>query len=229
MYHMPVQIAVNQRLRQSGTYVTGVLVMVQNIDDPRVRKTRRGLQQAFVRLILKQGYDSISIQDIATEAEAARVTFYRHYRDKEELLTDCLNTLYEELAARTERLSKEGLLNGYSPVSILYEQLEEQETLYRILFSSRGTQTVIERLRHHLAYHGMQSIRNSGRLPRENIPLEIVANHIASAQIGLAIWWLTNNKPYPAAYMAQISLWLSMSGLLETLGVSEFKPPIPQP
>jgi AcrR family transcriptional regulator len=198
------------------------------MDDPRVRKTRRGLQEAFVRLILRQGYDSISIQDIATEADAARVTFYRHYRDKEELLTDCLNTLYEELAQRTERLSMHGLLSGHSPVSILYEHIEEQETLYRVLFSSRGTQTVIERMRHHLAHHAMEALRNSGRQPIASTPLEIIANHTASAQLGLAIWWLDHDKPHPARYMAQISLWLSLSGLIETMGGSDFKPPVPQ-
>ncbi|MDX2138833.1 MAG: TetR/AcrR family transcriptional regulator [Chloroflexota bacterium] len=202
--------------------------MTHSMDDPRVRKTRRGLQEAFVRLILRQGYDSISIQDIATEADAARVTFYRHYRDKEELLTDCLNTLYEELAQRTERLSMQGLLGGYSPVSVLYEHIEEQETLYRILFSSRGTQTVIERMRHHLAHHAMERLRNSGRQPVASTPLEIIANHTASAQLGLAIWWLDHDKPYPARYMAQISVWLSLSGLIETMGGSDFKPPVPQ-
>jgi AcrR family transcriptional regulator len=199
------------------------------MDDPRIRKTRRSLQEAFVRLILRQGYDSISIQDIATEADTARVTFYRHYRDKEELLTDCLNGLYEELAQRTERLSVQGLLRGYSPVSVLYEHIEEKETLYRILFSSRGTQTVIERMRHHMAQQSMETMRSSGRLPRENIPLEIVATHIASAQLGLAIWWLLHNKPYPARYMAQISLWLSLSGLIETMGGNDVKLTIPHP
>lgn len=201
--------------------------MPANADDPRVRKTRRWLQQAFVRLILKQGYDAISIQDIATEAETARVTFYRHYRNKEELLTDCLNTLYEELAQKTERLSAEGLARGYSPVSVLYAHIEEQEALYRILFSSRGTQTVIERMRHHMAMRALEGIQRFAVEMRKDIPAEIIAQHAASAQLGLAMWWLEQNKPYPAAYMAQISLWLTLTGLMTTMGVANFTPPLP--
>jgi AcrR family transcriptional regulator len=201
--------------------------MQLNLDDPRVKRTRRGLREAFVRLILKTGYDAISIQDIATEAQAARITFYRHYRDKEELLTDCLNVLYEELAARTEKASQQRILEGYSPVRVLYDQIEEQETLYRILFSSRGTQTVIERMRHHLAVTALATMEQSGRKPQGDIPLEIIAHHVASAQIGLAIWWLDQNKPYPADYMARISLWLTLTGLSETMGVTDFKPPPP--
>lgn len=200
-----------------------------NLADPRVRKTRRGLQQAFIRLILQKGYDSISIQDIATEAETARITFYRHYRDKEELLTDCLNNLYEELVQKTERISADSLIRGYSPVSLLYEHIEEQEALYRILFSSRGTQTVIERLRHHIATKALSGILayiGDRELP---VPPELVAHHVASAHMGLAIWWLDHNKPYPADYMARISLWLSLVGFLQTIGINDFQPPVPQP
>lgn len=200
-----------------------------NMDDPRVKRTRQGLREAFVRLIMAKGYDAISIQDIADEAQAARITFYRHYRDKEELLTDCLNTLYEELAERTQPISAQGMLEGYSPIRTLYEHIEEKEDLYRILFSSRGTQTVIERMRHHLAQASMNAMRQSGRAPQAGIPEEIVAYHTASAQIGLAIWWLDHNKPYPVNYMARISLWLSLTGILETFGITHIKPPVPLP
>jgi AcrR family transcriptional regulator len=202
--------------------------MSMNPDDPRVRKTRRGLQAAFIRLILKKGYDAVSIQEIATEAEAARITFYRHYADKEELLTDCLNTLYDDLAEKTERFSPQGLAQGYSPVQVLYDHIEAHETLYRILFSSRGTHTVLERLRHHLSFHAIKNIQGFiGQTP-PGIPLDIIAYHVASAQIGLAMWWLDHDKPYPAPYMAQVSVWLSLGGLLRALGIPQFPLPMPE-
>ncbi len=114
-----------------------------NLSDPRVRKTRRSLQEALTRLILKQGHDSSSIQDIATESDTARITFYRHYRDKKELLADCLNGLYDDLTLKTEAISRQAIEQGQTPISVLYAHIEQQETLYRILFSSRGTQTVM--------------------------------------------------------------------------------------
>ncbi|MDX2163435.1 MAG: TetR/AcrR family transcriptional regulator [bacterium] len=200
-----------------------------NPQDPRVKKTRQGMRDAFARLILQKGYDAISIQDIAEAAQTARITFYRHYRDKEELLTDCLNTLYEELRAKAKPITLEGVLSGDSPVRLLYEHIEEQEMLYRILFSSRGTQTVIERLRHHLAAQAMESIRASGREIPHDIPLDIIAYHVASGQIGLAMWWLDQNKPYTADYMARISLWLTLTGLIETMGETGIRLPRPLP
>ncbi len=198
-----------------------------NPDDLRVRKTRRSLQQALIRLILRKGYDSISIQDIADEAETARITFYRHYHDKEALLTDCLNDLYEDLTRRTERLTPQMLVNDQSPLHTFYVHIVEHETLYRILFSSRGSQTVMQRLRHHMAGFALSTLESLNRTPIGDIPVQVLAYHAAGAQIGLAMWWLDEGKPYPPDYMARIALWLSLHGALGAVGAIE--PRIPPP
>lgn len=201
--------------------------MPLNPDDPRVKKTRRALRDAFIQLILERGYDAISIQDIATAAETARITFYRHYPDKEALLTDCFNTLYDELVQRTPPFSLEGWQSGYAPVFTLYTHIQEQEQLYRILFSGRGSPIVLERMQHHIATNALAQIQT--RLPPEQflVPPEIMVHHAAGAVLGLAMWWLKQGKPYPAPYMAQLSVWLSFSGIARALGVGHVQLPPP--
>jgi AcrR family transcriptional regulator len=198
-----------------------------NQKDLRVIKTKRGLREAFLRLLLEKGYDAISIQDIATEAEAARVTFYRHYKNKEELLVDCLNVVYEELKERMKRVSMQESPQVYSPMLIFYEHMREKETLYRILFSSQGAQFLITRLRELITERTKKQIEE--RFPAEQLlaPLEIIAYHFASAQIGLVIWWLENDMPYSPEYMAQISIWLSLAGSARGFGLegSSIAPP----
>jgi hypothetical protein len=54
-----------------------------------------------------------------------------------------------------------------------------------------------------------------------DIPLDIIAYHAASAQIGLGVWWLKNGKPYPVNYMAQVTRQLSLEGVLHALGIEE--------
>jgi len=203
--------------------------MPLNPDDPRVKKTRRGLRDAFIQLILRKGYDSISIQEITDEAETARITFYRHYRDKEELLTDCLNELYEELVEKTEREITAGADSRASAFRVFYEHLEEQEQLYRILFSSMGTQTVVNRMRHYMAQRLINNLDTFvERSIRPAIPDEIIAFHLVSAHLGLGIWWLENNKPYPVEYLTQISMWLSFAGLLRSMGIEQMVMPVPE-
>lgn len=61
-------------------------VSTKTPSDPRIRRTRRLLQDALIALIERKGFADISITDICKEADIARVTFYQHYESKEALL-----------------------------------------------------------------------------------------------------------------------------------------------
>jgi AcrR family transcriptional regulator len=201
--------------------------------DLRVIKTRRGLREAFFRLLCDKDYDDISIQDIATEAETARVTFYRHYQNKEELLVECLSVTSEELKKRSEeipQLTPEAIQQGYTPMQLLFDHIQEEEQLYRILFSNRGTQVVVDKIRKLLA--NQVKLLLMERFPENQFqaPADIIAYHFASAQLGLAAWWLENDMPYSPEYMAKISFWLSLAGGARGYGVENFPldpPPMP--
>jgi AcrR family transcriptional regulator len=201
--------------------------MPVNLNDPRVRKTRMHLQAALVRLILAKGYDAVTVQDIASEADTARITFYRHYADKEALLSDCLDALYDDLQRTAAHVTPEGLERGQSPVNILYHHIETHEDLYRILFMSRGTSTVIQRLRHFMADHAEAGMRQVLGEREAAVPLKVIAAHAASAQLGLAMWWLEQGKPYPADYMGQASAWMSLTGVSSALGIQVAAWPAP--
>ena len=54
--------------------------------DPRVRRTRQMIEQAFLELIKEKGFQSISVQDITERAGINRATFYAHFTDKFDLL-----------------------------------------------------------------------------------------------------------------------------------------------
>ncbi len=55
-------------------------------EDPRVKRTRKLINQAFFDLMNEKGFQTITIQDIADRAEVNRATFYAHYEDKYDLL-----------------------------------------------------------------------------------------------------------------------------------------------
>jgi AcrR family transcriptional regulator len=202
-----------------------------NQNDLRVIKTKRGLREAFLRLLLEKGYDAISIQDIATEAEAARVTFYRHYKNKEELLVDCIDVIFEGLAEHIRQVTDEEFQQGYSPGLAFYMQIQEDGKIYRLLSTSRAGQFLIKRLIELFAER--VKIQIEARFPAEQLqaPIDIIAYHIASAQIGLVNWWIENDQPYSPEYMAQISLWLSLAGSARGFGLEELPinpPKIPE-
>ena len=54
--------------------------------DPRVKRTRNLILQAFGSLLAEKGFESISVQDVTDKAEINRATFYAHFTDKYALL-----------------------------------------------------------------------------------------------------------------------------------------------
>ena len=68
--------------------------------DRRAARTRRALHGALISLILRKGYDAITVQEIIDEADVGRATFYAHYRGKEDLLRGGLVRTADDAGAR---------------------------------------------------------------------------------------------------------------------------------
>src|SRR5881396_2641445 len=66
--------------------------------DRRVQRTRKLLQDALVSLMIEQGYEATTVQDIIDRANVGRATFYAHFADKETLLVSRLEDLRAMLA-----------------------------------------------------------------------------------------------------------------------------------
>ncbi len=65
-----------------------MLSTVQELEklDPRVKRTRQSLVQAFMGLLAEKGFQPITVQDITERAGVNRATFYAHFADKYALL-----------------------------------------------------------------------------------------------------------------------------------------------
>ena len=69
--------------------------------DPRTKRTRQLLIQAFLDLLRQKGFQSITVQDIAERATVNRATFYAHFEDKYALLNYTIRDAFrQQLAAK---------------------------------------------------------------------------------------------------------------------------------
>jgi AcrR family transcriptional regulator len=58
--------------------------------DPRVKRTRLLLEQAFMDILKEKGFQTITVHDITERAGVNRATFYAHFRDKYALLDNSI-------------------------------------------------------------------------------------------------------------------------------------------
>src|SRR5579871_322343 len=65
--------------------------------DPRVKRTRQLLQQAFLELFQEKSFLAITVQDIAERATVNRATFYAHFEDKYDLLDSLIREEFQKV------------------------------------------------------------------------------------------------------------------------------------
>ncbi|WP_143462843.1 TetR/AcrR family transcriptional regulator [Levilactobacillus enshiensis] len=68
--------------------------------------TERKIQQAFIKLVMREGFDHLTVQQLSQLAQINRGTFYLHYLDKFDLLTHYENDLVTAIQLIFERYPK---------------------------------------------------------------------------------------------------------------------------
>ena len=191
---------------------------MNNTPDRRVVRTRKLLQDALFKLILKDGYDSIRVQDITEEANLGRATFYVHYRDKEDLLLAAIENTRKELQGRVKVEAKGALLPGFR---VQFEHAAENRSFYiAVLNQVQGREQIRSVMAEAVQFH-LETIA-----PNSNLPIEVASNFLVGAVLQLLDWWLTNDMPYSIEEMETMFLSLISQGLPSALGAAHFlKPP----
>jgi AcrR family transcriptional regulator len=73
-----------------------------NDADPRVKRTRKLILDAFQSLLMEKAFHAITVQDIADRATLNRATFYAHFVDKRDLLDNQISAWFQELLSRRQ-------------------------------------------------------------------------------------------------------------------------------
>src|SRR3981189_3348046 len=109
--------------------------------DRRIPRTRAMLQHALTSLILKKGYEAITIQDICDEANVGRSTFYAHYTSKDDLKRKGFEHLRKELVDRqreAQAASGEIKDRSLSFSLTMFEHARDHIDLYRARVAAPG-------------------------------------------------------------------------------------------
>lgn len=166
--------------------------------DRRVKRTNRLLMESLVSLAQEKDYDAITIRDITERADVSYSTFFRHYRDKEELMVYVLETINEEIKSILGQLDFE---NAEVVGKAIFERVQTNIPVFRILLRSRRSPAVAKRLSS-LAQSDVSEAHPG--ISHSTVPPEIAAYHTMTSALSLIDWWLENGMPYTPERMGQI-------------------------
>lgn len=193
-----------------------VIQMTKGPIDRRVARTRATLHQTLMSLILKQGYEAITIRDICDAADVGRSTFYAHYTSKDDLMRSGLENLRRALVDRQRDahaapgdIGRRGL--GFSLT--LFEHARDHIDLHRGLVAGGAfalgsiRQMLSDVVRDELAATADKSSPDA-------IPRELVVQYVVGAYMAVLTWWLDQGAKPPPAQVDAMFRRLATDGIL---------------
>lgn len=186
--------------------------------DRRVTRTRRHLREALMQLILEKGYDAVTIEDITERAELGRTTFYLHYRDKEELLLESIEStaqeLYQQIYPDKSLEGPSSPQEGLHAIERVFTHAAANSLLYRIILKGGAASKVRHTILNFLSEAALpifeRNLPNPGLFP---VPLRAVSSYFAASLLGFLTWWLEEETPYPPEEASRFFTQLFLFGL----------------
>lgn len=119
----------------------------EHAEDRRIRKTKKALRAALVKLLSKKSIDDITIKELTEEADVHRGTFYHHYRDAFDLKEQVEVEIEQELDEMIASVPDSALENGPYPLILkVLCYLEENRDVARMLTSESGGQRLMTKM-----------------------------------------------------------------------------------
>lgn len=190
--------------------------------DRRVRRTRELLQKALIALISERGYDAITIQDIVDRANLGRTTFYLHYSSKDDLFMSCHEAIVSQFHfGPLYPLSKEELLATEAPAGMrrAFRHLDDARAVLYPLFQGKDSLLILRRLRDWSAQEIEGSLRTAFAEADSAIPLDVLANYLAGAQIALIQWWMQKRPSQTSESLARTVHRLQRAAIRDAFGL----------
>jgi AcrR family transcriptional regulator len=174
--------------------------------DRRVERTRAALLQAFVDLVLQDGFDAVTVDAVAARANVGRSTYYMHFHSKHDILQHAMAFPNRALA----RLLDDGI--EAAEVVPMLEHFHAQRRINRVFYTDpvrtlwiRGLAAMLEpKLAHRKCATPM-------------LPLPLIAQHLAELEVGLIARWLQGRyalKPQAVAEALLATVRASTAALL---------------
>ena len=185
------------------------------VEDRRITRSKKALRDALIVLMEERGYDGFSVNDLCTQADLNRGTFYNHFRDKEDLLATLENEIMDDLECFQEQmrnltvkeLARYRIARQPLPFLVsLYDYLRKQGDFLHAVLGPGGDVRFGPRLRDSVCANLIQSILHERY---RNDPEPFVNYYVAfyaSAYLGVITRWLETGMQESSKDMALVSM-----------------------
>lgn len=167
--------------------------------DVRVIKTQMALVSAMLTLLERQDFQSITVNDLCTQAMVSRSTFYVYFEDKYALLEYCLTSLHRQLYPQADTLP----LTLRQRTRDVLERVQENVKVFKNLMMVNFDTELFRRLQQSLQ-EDIEGRLGGRQDPPAHLPgpPELVSAFYAAGVMNAIMQWVRGGMPYTVDEMA---------------------------
>jgi len=175
------------------------------LEDRRARKTRKAIQNAFMKLMLKKDISRITIKDISDMADINRSTFYLHYYDIyevfEDIEKDTVHTIFEKL--KDYEMVKL-IDNPYPLLKAILEEMEKDIDFNQFLIGSSVSSNFLNKIKKQFKKQLLEDYINQMSNTTDINTFSIAISFLTAGTIDAYEEWINDKKPIPLAQFSKI-------------------------
>ncbi len=188
---------------------------VDKRNDLRVKRTEKLIFDALIQCTIQKGFSGVTVSDITTIAGINRATFYRHYKDKFDLLNQYARTIFalldtDSISVPQGAMTQDRHLLPIRLVSI-FNHVRDNAQFYRVMWGKHGDPDFTEKIRIYIQKRIQKSLPRHLSLDEKR--MDLFVSYSASASFGAVLWWLEHDMPYSSEEMIQILQHLESENL----------------
>lgn len=185
--------------------------------DPRQVKSKEKLHEAYLSLLI-EGHDQLTIQQVCQKATVTRPTFYKLYKDVQELRKDIINQLLAELK---EALTIQNPIPLFEipkedmPVNLIlfFEHVQKNHIAYETLLIYQTDALLTNGIQEILKGYVKNGIYLAETRPYLiDVNEQLIIAYVAGAYLESMRWWITTNYAISPIDMAKTLIELSING-----------------
>ncbi len=184
--------------------------------DPRQLKSKEKLHEAYLTMQLK-GHGQFTIQQLCDTAEVTRPTFYKLYKDIQELRLDIHESVLAELKKaltikNPRRLSEVPKKEIPENLMLLFQHIQAKHIAYETFFVYQPDAIFINGVKEIMKQYITEGIYYALQDKKLRVKIDLIISYVTGAYVESIVFWIKENYETSPEEMANSLIEISIYG-----------------
>ena len=158
-------------------------------------QSKKTIAEAMLEVMKIYDYKEITVTQITQEAQVSRKTFYRHFRDKDEVLKHLFDSLYQECISS---ITNRGIHHYWDVVQCLFDFWEKHSETLKLMNQSNLLPQLFEES-YGRSFEVFRSVKSEDIAEHYKAQLPYLLAYSIGGMNSMLIKWIENGMSIPSS------------------------------